>query len=352
MFDNYVKKEIEALLVNEKPLFFQLKNKSIFVTGATGLLGSQLVLSLLEANRLFNLNIKIIALIRSLEKAERYFKDYLGELEFHLGDITEQMTYEGQVDYVIHGASVTSSLSFVQTPVDTIMTAFQGTKNILDFSVEKGVESFVYLSSLEVYGTFEGRKEVTEDVFGSLNPAVIRSSYSEGKRMAETLVIAYHSQYQLPAKIARLCQTFGPGVSYDDNRVFAQFARSVIEKKDIVLHTEGKTERNYCAISDSISAMLYILIYGENAQAYNVANEDTMISIADLAEKFVRLSNNQIGLQFNIQDISKFGYNPELKLKLKTTKLEKLGWHARISLDNILYGLVQSMRLSKEKQYE
>lgn len=67
MFDNYVKKEIEALLVDEQPLFFQLKNKSIFITGATGLLGSQLILSLLEANRIYNLNIKIIALVRSLE---------------------------------------------------------------------------------------------------------------------------------------------------------------------------------------------------------------------------------------------------------------------------------------------
>ena len=352
MFDNYVKKEIEALLVDEQPLFFQLKNKSIFITGATGLLGSQLILSLLEANRIYNLNIKIIALVRSLEKAKVIFEDYNDELEFCLGDVNQLIVYEKPIDFVIHGASMTNSLDFVKIPVDTIMTAFQGTRNILDFALEKKVESFVYLSSLEVYGTFQGRKDVDEDDFGALDPAMPRSSYSEGKRIAETLVISYNSQYGLPTKIARLCQTFGPGVNYQDNRVFAQFSRSVIEEKDIILHTEGTTERNYCSIRDSISGILYILISGEVGQAYNIANENTMISISDLATKFVRMTSNKISLKFDIQDIKNYGYNPEVKLKLKTKKLEQLGWQPKVSLDDILLGLVQSMRSSKERTYE
>lgn len=352
MFDNYVKKEIEALLVDEQPLFFQLKNKSIFITGATGLLGSQLILSLLEANRIYNLNIKIIALVRSLEKAELIFEDYIDGLEFCLGDVNQLIVYEEPIDFVIHGASMTSSLDFVKIPVDTIMTTFQGTRNILYFALEKKVESFVYLSSLEVYGTFEGRKDVDEDDFGALDPAMPRSSYSEGKRIAETLVISYQSQYKLPAKIARLCQTFGPGVNYQDNRVFAQFSRSVVEEKDIILHTEGTTERNYCSIRDSISGILYILISGEVGQAYNIANENTMISISDLATKFVGMTSNKISVKFDIQDIKNYGYNPEVKLKLKTKKLEQLGWQPKVSLDDILLGLVQSMRASKESTYE
>lgn len=352
MFDYYVKREIEAALEYEKPLFFKMKDKTVFVTGATGLLGSQLILTLLEANRSYNLNIKVIALVRSLKKAEDIFEDYIGEVKFCLGDVTQPIVCDDCIDYVIHGASITDSRSFVERPVDTIMTVFQGTKNILDFAVEKNVKSFLYLSSLEVYGNFEERKEVTEEDFGYLNPTLIRSSYSEGKRMAETLVASYQSQYMLPTKIARLCQTFGPGVSYQDNRVFAQFARSVIEKKDIVLHTEGRTERNYCSIRDSITAMLYILLKGKNAQAYNVANETTLISIADLADKFINLSNGEILLKFDIQDIGKLGYNPEVKIQLKTSKLEQLGWQAHVNLDNILKGLVESMKLTKEGKNE
>lgn len=352
MFDYYVKKEIETLLLDEKPLYFQLKEKAIFVTGATGLLGSQLILSLLEANRIYDLKIKIIALVRSLEKAERIFAGYSGELVFCHGDVNTSISYNGRVDFLIHGAATTSSLSFVQSPVDTILTGFQGAKNVLDFARKKEVESFLYLSSLEVYGNFEGRKEVTEEDFGYLNPALVRSSYSESKRMAETLTISYQSQYGLPTKIARLSQTFGPGVVYEDNRVFAQFARSVIEEKDIILHTEGKTERNYCSIRDSIAAMLYILLKGEEGQTYNVANEETMISIADMAQKFVGLSGNKIKVIYELADITKLGYNPVVKLKLKTDKLESLGWQARVPLDEILENLVASMRFSKDQEYE
>lgn len=87
-----------------------------------------------------------------------------------MGDVNQLIVYEKPIDFVIHGASMTNSLDFVKIPVDTIMTAFQGTRNILDFALEKKVESFVYLSSLEVYGTFDGRKDVDEDDFGALDP--------------------------------------------------------------------------------------------------------------------------------------------------------------------------------------
>ncbi|MGT2716200.1 NAD-dependent epimerase/dehydratase family protein [Streptococcus respiraculi] len=353
MFDKYVVTEIEALVSENKDLFEHLHTKKIFVTGATGLIGSQIVLALLTANKKYDLNISITILVRSLLKAKSIFGDNIAELQVVEGDVRDRIEVADPIDYIIHGASVTNSLDFVQKPVDTIFTVVDGTRNMLELAKVKSITGFVLLSSLEVYGSFDGQKDVSEDDFGYLNPANARSSYSEGKRLAESLSISYATQYHLPVKVARLCQTFGPGVNYEDNRVFAQFARSIIEKKDIVLHTAGRTERNYCSIKDAIAGILYVLILGQSEEAYNVANENTLISIKDMAELVTSLEESSATkVVFDFQDINKLGYNPEVKLKLLTKKLENLGWKPTVDLPTIFTGLIQSMRHSRVKQNE
>ena len=174
---------------------------------------------------------------------------------------------------------MTASKAFVQKPVETIETTIWGTNNLLKFAQETGIKGMVYLSSLEVYGTTDfNLPEISEESYGYIEPLDPRSSYSEGKRMAECLCSAYFHEYGLPVKIVRLTQTFGPGVDYNDNRVFAQFARSIIEKRDIILHTKGETVRDYCYSRDAIAAIFTVLIKGEEGEAYNVANEETTIS--------------------------------------------------------------------------
>ncbi|MDO4634829.1 MAG: NAD-dependent epimerase/dehydratase family protein [Streptococcus sp.] len=347
--NKFVKNDVNRLLNREVPLFTKFKNKSILITGATGLLGSQIVFTLLKANERFNLNISIIILIRSLEKAKGIFQENFDELNYILGDIRNPLIYDGEIDYVIHGASVTNSKTFVEEPVDTIETLVDGSRNLFEFLKYKDISSIVYLSSLEVYGSFSGRKNVTEKDFGYLDPAQVRSSYSEGKRLVETICSAYYNQYHLPIKIARLCQTFGSGVDYNDNRVFAQFARAVIEHKPIVLHTEGKTERNYCSIIDSISGILYLLLNGESGEPYNIANENTLISIVDMAEMVSKYDETgKCKVIFDIQDINKFGYNPEVKINLISDKLQQLGWKPYDDLNNIFENLIGSMRESSD----
>ena len=134
----------------------------------------------------------------------------------------------------------------------------------------------VYLSSLEVYGvpqTEDGT--VTETDYGYIDPLSVRSSYSEGKRMVECLCASYAKEYQVPVKVARLSQTFGAGVEYHDGRVFAEFARCAVEKRNIILHTAGNTLRTYCYTKDAVAALLTILVKGEVGSAYNVTNKNT-----------------------------------------------------------------------------
>lgn len=346
--DNILKKDCISFVEENNDLLSKLENKSVFITGATGLIGSHLVYSLIFANEILNLNIKIIAAVRSKERAVAKFFEYLDRIELHVADIGESQKYDGNVDYIIHGASVTDSQAFVNRPVDTIFTALEGTKNILDLAKEKNVKNVVYLSSLEVYGTHEEQEIISEDNYGYIDFTQVRSSYSEGKRMAECLCVSYSSQYDIPVSMARLTQTFGPGVEYSDNRVFAQFARSVIEGNDIVLHTKGETKRSYCYTKDAVSAIFYILLKGQSGLAYNIANPETYSSIFEMAELVTSLDESKRSkVKIDLKDISKLGYNPVVKINLQTDRLAGIGWKPTVGLREMYLSLISSMKNSK-----
>ena len=143
-----------------------------------------------------------------------------------------------------------------------------------------------------------------------------------------------------------MSQTFGAGVEYNDNRVFAQFARAIIENKDIVLKTKGKTIRNYCYTTDAVSGILTILSKGNVGEAYNVANMETTISIAAMAQ-FVCDMYSETGSKviFDIaEDSSRLGYNPIVKLQLCSERLVALGWNAEYKLKDMFINLIEGMK--------
>ena len=327
-------------------LLSELDNKSILITGATGLIGAQLAKTILCYNRIYNCNIDVIVLGRNKEKIDKLYKGL--SVKYIISDIREPINTVYPIDYIIHCASITSSKAFVNNPVETICTAIDGTNNILELAKEKRIKGFLYTSSLEVYG-ITNQCEVTESDYGFIDFLNVRSSYSESKRMAECLCCAYASQYGIPIKIVRLTQTIGSGVEYFDNRVFAQFARAVIEKKDIVLNTTGQTVRNYCDICDAISGIITVLLRGASGEAYNIANIETTISIADLAQKICeKYKSTGIHVVYNKpSNVKLYGYNPEMKICLNTNKIEQLGWKPRYSLDKTIERLVKGLNEKK-----
>ncbi len=171
--------------------------------------------SILMYNKQYDKHIKVIALVHSKNKAEIVFSDYLDYdlLDIKEYDICEKIDIDEKIDYIIHGASITSSKMFVEKHVDVIKTAIIGTMNILDLSVRKSVKSLVYMSSIEAYGIFNETelKEIKEEDLGFLDITNVRSSYPESKRMVENLVILYSSQYNVNTKIVRLTQNFQCG---------------------------------------------------------------------------------------------------------------------------------------------
>ena len=304
----------------------KLRGKTVLVTGATGLIGRALTAALVYASRSRRLDLKVLALVRSPERARERFAGWLGQdgPEFITGSVESLPAVERSVDYVVHGASQTASRAFVEQAVETLRTAVYGTDNLLRLAREKKVSGFVYLSSMEVYGHPARGHKAAEDEAGAFSPLDLRSSYPIGKLSSESLCRAYAAEYGVPAVIVRLTQTFGPGVAYDDGRVFAQFGRCALEGRDIVLHTKGETERCYLYVADAVTAILTALLRGEPGQAYNAADESTYCSIADMARTAARLGG--VGVRFELRDVKELGYPDTVYLRLDTAKLRSLGW--------------------------
>ena len=305
-----------------------LAHKTFFITGATGLIGATLVKSLNYANKVKNLGIKVLALVRDKQRATDKFADILndGMIQFAAGNVEELQQLQENIDFIVHAASQTASKEFVSHAVETIQTSVLGTMNTLKLAKEKNVQGYVYLSSMEVYGYPERGHKVTEKEVGSLTPLDLRNSYPIGKIMSEALCCAYAGEYGIPAKICRLTQTFGPGVNYNDNRIFAYFGKCVKEKKNIVLKTKGETERCYLYTTDAVTAILTILLKGKSGMAYNAADESTYCSISEMAERVA--AEGGIKVEYNIQDEAANGFPHTLFMHLDTTALRELGWKA------------------------
>ena len=334
-----LKEDIDNFVSSFKLLDFPNGSKFL-ITGATGLIGSTLVYSLLALNK----NIQITCPIRNLDKAKATYSedfDSICFIECDLVSYLSGLTDKDNFQYIIHCASPTEGKYMTEHPVDTYMLAIDSTRAILEYA-RKVQTDIVYVSSLEYYGQNFDDKLMTEDMQGYVNNTDPRSSYPLGKRAAEYLCAAYAKQFDVNVKVARLTQTFGAGVSADDNRVFAQFARSVIKGKNIVMHTKGESAKPYCYTTDCVSAILYILLKGEKGEAYNVANQETYISIKDMANLLCTHFNPP--LKVVIEEHPEMGYAPVTKLNLSTETLKSLGWLPRYGLYEMFDRLIKSFR--------
>lgn len=343
--NNILKEDIQ-LFASRFALATELEGKTIAVTGSTGLLGACMVHCLLALKAQRGVNLHVVAIARNMEKAVRLFEEEREELSYYQYDFSSTGPFQPKrkVDYLFHFAAPTASKDFVEKPVETMNTVYMGMQNILNYAEQTKLESLVLASTLEVYGTItDDSTPLTEDKQGYLDPMATRSSYPLAKRAAEALCHNYAVEKQVKVKVARLAQTFGAGVSKQDNRVFAQFARSVIHNEDIILHTTGELSRCYCYTTDAISAMLYILLKGEDGTAYNVANGATYISIRQMAELVADTFNpDHVHVVIEIQE--GLGYSPTTKLLLDTQRIQSLGWTPYYNMKDMFGRLIASMK--------
>ncbi len=354
--DPILQQDLEEIAGSDMIEWERFRGKTILITGATGLIGSQAAMALTLAGKLRDLNLKVLALVRNREKAEKMLGSCLEQgLELLIGDVTAFPGTEEKIDFVLHGAGVTASKQFVDKPVETILTTLKGTEAMLELARSHKAEGMVYLSSMEAYGVVDPEHYIVrEKDYGYIDPLEARSSYSESKRMAEGLCAAYAHEYGLPVKNARLAQTFGAGIPESENRVFAQFARSILKGEDLVLHTDGSKAHCYCYTSDAVLGLLKILLEGEPGQAYNVSNEDTFSTIREMAQMLVEeYPESGSRLVFDIpKDASLYGYAPSSRMLVNSGKLQSLGWKPQVNLSGMYRRLMGSMKGWKEFQGE
>lgn len=344
--DVFFQEDLENI-VKDLACWERLREASVLITGATGLVGSQLVKTMACLNRIADTRIQIYAQVRDLAKAERVFGELLkrGDIQLFSGSLESEQAWPDSADFIIHTASPTASKFFITNPVETLRFAIEGTIQVLEFARKASTQGVVYLSSMEAFGrTPADWNPLSEEDLGYINHLDVRSSYSEGKRACECLCAAYASEYGVRVMSARLAQTFGAGVDSSDSRVFAQFTRSALKGEDLVLHTKGLSVGNYCYTSDAVRGILLILTKGQAGEVYTVVNGETSRRIVDVAQLVSdTLGNGKTKVVFDIpEDHQLYGYAPDVEMRLSSAKLRRLGWTPYIGLREMFERLASS----------
>lgn len=328
--------------------FKPLDGSTVLVTGSTGLIGSLFVRGLLAWNDANGGHIRVLALARNRRKAQTLFAQLLQrpDLQLVIGDTANLPEIGEPVDWISHGASMTSSAAFAKTPVEVSLTELSGMRNLLELAREKEVRGMAYLSSLEVYGDVpQEHGDVREDYCGPLDRFVPRNSYPVAKRMCESLAVSYASEYGVPVKIVRLAQTFGAGIDPADARVFAYLARCAKTGDNIVLRTEGTGCRCYCYTTDAIEGISTVLAKGNPGEAYNVSNPATYCSVREMAAMVAQVyGGGKTQVVFDIPaDVSAYGFAAPSYVKLNSDKAMALGWKPRFDLRQMYGRLIASL---------
>lgn len=327
----------------------RLQGSSIFISGATGMIGSCLIDSIMLKNRDYDFQCKVFALSRDLSRAQVRFSAWAGSslLHFVEGNVNEGISFPEKkgCDFVLHLASNTHPVAYATDPIGTITTNIIGTRNMLDLAVRVSAKRFLFASSNEIYGENRGDQELFDESYlGYIDCNTLRAGYPESKRCGEALCQAYRSQRGLGIVIARLTRSFGPTLLPSDTKALSQFLRNGLKGEDIVLKSAGNQYYSYTYTADAVSGLLTILLKGQDGEAYNVADSSCDIRLKDLAQLIADLSGTQV--IFNLPDsIESTGFSKATKARLDGMKLKRLDWRPAFPLSS---GLKRTLTVLKD----
>lgn len=309
-------KKIAALEYN----WNKLDGKTLLISGGTGFIGSAVIDVIQCRNECFSNDIKVISLSRH-KQADKKNVNYLSM------DVTETLDVPGNVDYILHLASNTHPAQYAVDPVGTIETNVFGCSNLLRLAVKKKTKRFLLASSVEIYGQCADYP-VDESFCGYIDCNTARAGYNEAKRVCESLVQSYKSQYGIDSVVVRLARCFGKDETKKDTKAMAQFISCADNGEDIVLKSNGNQRYSYCYYLDAVSAIIKILLDGISGEAYNVAADDNM-TLAEIADFIASLCGRKV--VFNLNEVEK-GVSKATDAMINCDKLKRLGWEPLFSL--------------------
>lgn len=337
-------------VINSNLPFENLRNTSVLITGATGLIGSFLIDTLMQLNECFNLNTHIFACGRNKAKANDRFVGYWDNPSFTFVtcdiNLPLDTSISENVDYIFHFASNTHPLAYSQDPIGTILPNVIGTNNLLEFAYKKNTKRVIFASSVEIYGENRGDVEkFSEDYLGYVNCNTLRAGYPESKRCGEALCQAYIQQKNLDVVIPRLSRVYGPTMLLSDSKALSQFVIKAASNENIVLKSKGNQFYSYSYVADTVLAIFFVCFFGKKGEAYNVSDISSDITLKELAEKIARIAGTNVVFELP-NEVERRGYSTATKAVLDSSKLQQLGWDSKFDLQR---GLEHTISIVREE---
>ena len=347
--NNLYKEDLKYIGELELP-WERLKDKSMLISGATGMIGSLLV-DVIQYKNQAGLNCTIYALGRNELKAKERFSYCWETSNFkfieHDINIPLEQNELNKVDYILHMASNTHPVAYATDPIGTIQANVMGTFHMLEFAAVHNATRVAFVSSNEIYGENRGDTEkFSEEYCGYIDCNTMRAGYPESKRCGEALCQAFIAQKNLDVVIPRLTRSYGPTLLMSDTKALSQFIKKGIAHEDIVLKSAGTQYYSYAYAADAVAGLLTILLCGEKGEAYNVSDKESDIMLKDLAAIVADVCGTRVVFEIP-DDIEAAGYSRATKARLTNDKIKKLGYHAEYDIHK---GIERTITILKEVQ--
>jgi UDP-glucuronate decarboxylase len=333
-----IRADIRTLAEELRETLAPLAGTTLLVTGGSGFLCSYLLEAISFLNdSVFEQPCRLISVdnLRSGTAARVAHLTDRPEFRFIPHDVSEPLDPGEPVHWIIHGAGIASPTFYRRYPLETVDVNAGGTRRMLELARRDSVRSMLYISTSEIYGDPDPQFIPTpEDYRGNVSCTGPRACYDESKRMAETLCAIYHNLFQMPVKVIRPFNVYGPGQRLDDRRIVPDLISAVLDRRSLVLHSDGRATRSFCYVSDAIRAIFIILLSDANGESFNVGNDEREISILDFAHELARIAGPpQLDVVHQTSDDPQYlTDNPQRRCPDLTKLRTRFEWQPKISL--------------------
>lgn len=339
MVNNIIQQDINEII--NKIDNSRFSGKTILLTGGGGFLGTYFVhyFTILNDRKLLKEPCKLCLVENFIRGVPDWFDSIRGREDVQIieGDINKPLDLP-KSDFVIHAATIASPTYYRLHPIETMDANVIGLRNLLDFVKENPCESFLFFSTSEIYGDPDPENIPTKETYrGNVSCTGPRACYDESKRYGETLCVNFHQQHNIPIKVARPFNNYGPGLRLEDKRVIPDFFSNILNDNKIEILSDGHVTRTFCYISDAIAGYLQILLSEHNGEAFNIGTENPEITMLDLAKTISKIvkGNDEFEYEHKVSaDKNYLTDNPQKRCPDLTKSKTMLGYNPQVTLED------------------